>query len=236
MAIRRGRRIVVVTGGTGAIGSAVAEAFVDGGDRVVISTTEASHATGLSRRLRARIDVIAANLSDEAGVRGLYQTVEKMHGRVDVVVNTVGGYVPAAFLEKVRVEDWEKMIRLNLTTTFLSTREAIRHMRPRRKGWIVNFSAKSALHPLPGRIPYAISKAGVALLTQLAAEEVRGSGIVITAVAPGAVNTPANRTWGSPAEVRRWVTPEEIAATVVFLSSSEAAPLTGSVLEPGDRP
>ncbi len=192
---RRGSRIVLVTGGTGAIGSEIVRAFVARGERVVVSTTDASHAGSLPRILRSRVELVGTDMTDEEHVRRLYETIHERYGRVDVVVNTVGGYVPSATLEQVRVADWDRMMQINLTSAFLSTREAIRRMRPRRRGWIVNFSAKSALHPAAGRIPYAISKTGVAILTQVAAEEVRGTGLVVTAIAPGSVNTPANRTW-----------------------------------------
>jgi len=230
------KRVAVVTGGAGGIGSVVVCRLAGEGMRVALVTTDTKKIHRFPASLRTHIRIFSSDVTNEESVRSLFDEVSAVYRRVDVVVNTVGGYLPTTPLEQMTAESWDRMMRVNLRSAFLVTREAIRRMKPRHRGHIINFSALGGLRPAAGRIPYAISKMGVSLMTQVLAEELRGSGIVVAAIAPGTVNTAANRTWGSPKDIRGWITTKEIAEAVVYLCSPLAAPASGATLVMAGKP
>ena len=122
------------------------------------------------------------------------------------------------------------MMNINLKSTFLSTKEALRRMVAHSYGRIINISALTGVRPLPERIPYTISKASVSLLTELAAQEVKGTGITVNAIAPSIITTPANLASMPGEDTSKWVTPDQIADIVSYLCSPAAAAVTGTTI------
>jgi NAD(P)-dependent dehydrogenase (short-subunit alcohol dehydrogenase family) len=123
------------------------------------------------------------------------------------------------------------MMNINLKAAFLLTREALRRMEKQSYGRIIHISAMIGIRPLPERIPYAVSKASVSLLTELVSQEVGGSGITVNAVAPSIIATPANLA-SMPAEnSSQWVTPDQIADIISFLCSPAAAAINGTTIK-----
>lgn len=223
-------RVALVTGGTGALGSVVAQRFLDEGVNVAASYRSEQELTKLSPTLRDKAAFIKADVLVEEQVRQLFaRTVEKF-GRIDILVNTVGGFVPGKRIAEMNVEDWDLMMSLNLRSTFLCMREALKLMSGQPYGRIISISAMTALKPSAGKSAYAISKAGVNMLTEIAAEEVKGTGITVNAIAPSILLTKANIDAMPGEEIRAWVKPEDLASTICYLCTEDAGAINGTVI------
>lgn len=225
------QKTVLVTGGRGALGSVIAQRLAAEGARVAVTFLSTGVEKEPAWEKEAGVAAFKADMAVEKDVILLYDRMIRDYSRIDVVVNTVGGFTPAAPLAEVTVDAWDRMMSINLTTAFLSTREALRRMKGQSYGRIINISAMTGLKPTPGTIPYAISKAGVSLLTEMAAQENKGTGITVNAIAPSIILTPANLAWAEGKEANKWVKPEEIAEMVVYLCSPSAGAISGTTVK-----
>lgn len=223
-------RVALVTGGTGALGSVVVQRFLDEGMRVVASYRSEQELTKLPASVRSKAVLIQADVLVEDQVRQLFARAVETFGRIDILVNTVGGFVPGKRVAETKVEHWDRMMTLNLRSAFLCMREALQRMHGQPYGRIINISAMTALKPSPGKSAYAISKAGVNLLTEIAAAEVKGTGITVNAIAPSILRTGANIEAMPGEDTRAWVKPEDIASTICYLCSEDAGGITGTVV------
>jgi NAD(P)-dependent dehydrogenase (short-subunit alcohol dehydrogenase family) len=225
------KKIALVTGGTGALGSAIAERLSSQGARVTATYRSDVGLAQVTGSFKQKVALVKADVTDEREVRELYDGIVSAWSHIDIVVNAIGGFLPKKPLTEVTLDDWELMMNINLKSTFLSTREALRRMKGRGYGRIVNISAKVGLDPTPGRTAYAISKAGVSLLTDLVAQEVKGTGITVNAIAPSIIATPANVESMPDQDRSTWVTPDQIADIVCYLSSPDAGGITGTTIK-----
>ena len=220
-------RHVVVTGGTGALGRAVVGAFLEAGAIVHVPHLEPTPAPGLpvSDRLHLQGGV---ELTDEQQVQRFYAGLPGLWASV----HTAGGFAMAPFIA-TSLADFHAQLELNLTTCFLCCREAVRRMQAAPDGGrIINVSSRAAAQPAGGTIGYTVSKAGVVALTQALADEVKEAGILVNAVLPSIIDTPANRKAMSPSgqTVARWPKPAEIAAAILWLASPENRLTSGAVV------
>lgn len=225
------QKVALVTGGTGALGSVLAYRLADEGAQVVVSYRTDKDVEGREGTFRPGIVPVRADLTNEADVVALYDTLVQKYSHVDIVINTVGGFLPAKPLPDVTLAEWDRMMDINLKSAFLSTREALRRMKGQPYGRIVNISAMVGLNPTAGKAPYAVSKAGVSLLTDIVAQEQKGTGITINAIAPSTILTPANLAWAKVGEASKWVKPEEIADLIIYLCSASAGAITGTTFK-----
>jgi NAD(P)-dependent dehydrogenase (short-subunit alcohol dehydrogenase family) len=221
-------KVALVLGGTGGLGSTLVRRFVAEGSRVF--ATYHSGKTPSAATPRSSVTMVRTNATDEHDVIRLFDQVLTEAERVDIVVNTIGGYLPPKPLTQVSLEEWERMMDINLLSAFLSTREALRRMAGKPFGRVINISAMIGLRPLPERIPYAISKASVSLLTELAALEVRGTGITVNAIAPGMIATEANLASLSGSDIPPWITPDQIGDIIVSLCSPSSSAVNGTTV------
>ena len=129
------------------------------------------------------------------------------------------------------MDEWDQMLNINLQTAFLCTRKAQRRMHGQSSGRVIHISAMTGVHPLTERIPHAISKASVSLLTELVAQEVKGSIITVDAIAPSIIKTPANLASMSGVDTSQWVTPEQIADIISYLCSPAASGINGTTIK-----
>jgi NAD(P)-dependent dehydrogenase (short-subunit alcohol dehydrogenase family) len=224
-------KYAVVTGGTGALGSVIAGRLAREGAAVFVTYRREEELRGFSSGSTRSIATIKADLTVEADVRQLYEQIISRAGRVDIIVNAVGGFLPRKPITEVTLAEWDSMMEVNLKSTFLSTREALRRMQRQAYGRIINISAMVGLNPTAGRAPYAISKAGVSLLTDVVAQEQKGSGITVNAIAPSIIATPSNLASMPGEDSSKWVKPEEIADLVVYLCSEPAGAITGTTFK-----
>ena len=226
-------QVVLVTGGTGALGSAVALGALDAGATVVVTYRDARDREGLAQiapdAVRARLDGAAADVTDADGVRRLIAEVTARHGRLDTLVNTVGGFA-AGDLLATDERAWDAMLNLNLRSAYLCCRAVLPVMLDAGRGRIVNVASRSVVPPAGGFVAYTVAKAGVIALTQAVAQEVRGRGVTVNAVLPSTMDTEANRRAMPTADRRGWVTPASVARAILFLASDAAADVTGTLL------
>ena len=226
-------RVAIVTGGTGALGQAITANLLESGAIVAIPYAVAEERAALDGQLapdrRARLLAIAADVTDEAAVGKFVQAVRDRHGRVDAIVNAVGGFAGGDLVSTSLLE-WERMMSLNLTSAVIACRAVLPGMIAAASGRIVNIASRSVIPPQGGFIAYTVSKAAVITLTQALAQEVKRHGITVNAVLPSTMDTPANRRAMPDADRSGWVGTADVARVVAFLLSKQATAVTGAAV------
>jgi NAD(P)-dependent dehydrogenase (short-subunit alcohol dehydrogenase family) len=220
-------RHVIVTGGTGALGAAVVGALVEAGATCHVPYVVAAEAERFALRQHERVKLVAmSDLGDEADVARLFGGVDQLWASIHLV----GGFAMAAVAKTTKAE-LMKQLEMNLVTAFLCSRGAVNAMSG-RGGRIVNVAARPALEPRSGAgmAAYTASKAAVVALTIALAEEVAKLGILVNAVAPSTMDTPANRAAMPKADHSAWPKVEEVAATILFLASPLNAVTRGAIV------
>jgi NAD(P)-dependent dehydrogenase (short-subunit alcohol dehydrogenase family) len=228
-------RIAIVTGSTSPLGSSVTKEFLAHGIRVVGTYRSEESVSALRTELgslAANFQSRKADITDESDVRELFETVKAEHGRVDILVNIVGGYGGGQEVWNTAVEDWDNMLRVNLRSAFLCCRAALPMMIEQNYGKIVNIAARPALEKRyrAKSGAYAVSKAGVLVLTETIAEEVKKLDINVNAVLPSTIDTLENRKAMPQADFTKWVQPAEIATVIMGLVSDDMRPVSGSAI------
>ena len=222
------QRRVVITGGSGGLGLAVTQVFLEGGDTLTVpvqdDTQHARLAQGLGTDL-ARIDAPTVDLTREASVRDLFAGLPP----IDAIVHLVGGFAMGP-LDKTELETLREQLDLNVVTTFLVLKHGLAKLKATGRGRIVTVASKAALDPPAELGVYAAAKAAVLALTRAAAAETKGTDITANCVLPTVIDTPANRAAMGDAEAKTWVRPRRLAETIRYLCSDAAGDLRGSPL------
>ncbi len=227
----------LVTGATGGIGGAIARVLHAQGAHVAISGTKAERLEALAAELGSRAFVLPCDLRDRAAVAALADTAEKALGQVDILVNNAGITHDNLFM-RMKDEEWDDVIAVNLTSVFVLTRGILRGMMRRRYGRIVNIASISGVFGNPGQGNYAASKAGLVGMTKSLAREVASRGITANSIAPGFIKTPMTDALtakqvemiAAAIPAQTFGKPEDVAAAVAFLASTEAAYVTGETI------
>jgi 3-oxoacyl-[acyl-carrier protein] reductase len=227
----------LVTGATGGIGGAIAKALHAQGANVALSGTKAERLEALASELGSRVFVLPCDLRDRPAVAQLPETAEKTLGQVDILVNNAGITHDNLFM-RMKDEEWDDVIAVNLTSVFVLTRGVLRGMMRRRYGRIVNIASISGVLGNPGQGNYAASKAGLVGMTKSLGREVASRGVTANCVSPGFIKTPMTDAL-TPKQVeaiaaaiptQTFGKPDHVAAAVVFLASNEAAYITGETV------
>ena len=219
-------KVVIVTGGSGALGGNVVPAFIAAGARVVTAARDPA-STSTKDHVAMKADV-----ANEADCRRLVEEVIKREGRIDALANLVGGFASGRVVE-TDAALWQRMLTMNLTAAFFLSKAVLPHMSERRTGRIVHVAARAAIDPFPGAAAYVVSKAGLAALIRTLAIEVAGSGVTVNGVLPTTIDTPANRTAMPDADPSKWVKPGSIAQLIGFLVSDGAGQINGALIPIG---
>ena len=236
----------LVTGASGGIGGAIAKALHGQGANVAISGTNKEKLEALASELGERVTVLPCDLRNRAAVAALADSAEKALGQVDILVNNAGITHDNLFM-RMKDEEWDDVIAINLTSVFVLTRRSLRtsltpvilrNMMRRRYGRIVNIGSISAVLGNPGQPNYAASKAGIVGMTKSLAREVAARGITANAIAPGFISTPMTdalnekqvEAIAAAIPAQTFGKPEHVAAAVVFLASDEASYVTGETI------
>ncbi|HEY5921887.1 MAG TPA: SDR family NAD(P)-dependent oxidoreductase [Kofleriaceae bacterium] len=219
---------IVVTGGTGALGAGVVDVLLARGATIHLPMMEAELPKHLPWCNHARVHAVPkVSLDDDDQVCAFYAQLPKLWASIHLV----GGFAMAPIAD-TSLADFEKQWRLNTVTCFLTCREAVKAIRRSggNGGRIVNVAARPVLVPAAGMIAYVTAKAGVASLTQALAAEVLAENILVNAILPSTIDTPANRAAMPTANHACWTSPAQIAQTIAFLSSTENALTTGTLV------
>jgi NAD(P)-dependent dehydrogenase (short-subunit alcohol dehydrogenase family) len=220
---------VLLTGGTGGLGLGVTPMVLAQGAAVTIPYINPQEVERLKGRLSpaelARIRFVTANLSQESSVEALVNGME----RVDVLIHLVGGFSMGKTHE-YGYEAWQKDLELNLNTTFLVCKHALRRMLETGYGRIVTVGSRGAVSPTGQLAAYCAAKAGVVALTKAIADETKGTNITANTVLPSIIDTPANRQAMGSGQAEQWVKPESLAGVICFLASEAAKDIRGAAI------
>jgi len=218
-------RSVIVTGGFGVLGNAVASAFAAKGDKVA----RIDFAPSAREPLVGALDIGGVDLTDEAATRAALDKVVAAHGGIDVLVNVAGGFTWET-LEGGSLASWAKMQAMNLTTAATITQLSLPALKASAAGRVISIGAGAAVKAGMGMGAYAASKSGVHRLTEALAEELAGSSVTVNAILPSIIDTPTNRADMPDADFSAWVQPQAIADVILFLASDAARAVTGALV------
>jgi 3-oxoacyl-[acyl-carrier protein] reductase len=232
-------KTALVTGATGGIGGAIAKALHKQGVTVAISGRQQDKLDRLAAELGSRVHVCPCDLGNKAQVAKLVDEATGKLGRLDILVNNAGLTKDNLFMV-MKDEQWDEVIAVNLTSTFMLMRAAARGMMRAKTGYgrIVNISSVSGIIGNPGQGNYAASKAGMIGMSKSLAREVASRGITVNCIAPGFISTPMTdalnekqvATIREAIPAQKFGTPDDIAAATVYLASPEAGYMTGQTL------
>ncbi|MDQ2048938.1 SDR family oxidoreductase [Natronolimnohabitans sp. A-GB9] len=220
--------VAVITGASGALGSATVERFRDAGATVCAVDVVAPDEGDSLLEPDERTHFYEADLTDEADVEELVSSVVDDHGRIDHLLNIAGTWRGGDPIEETDLEEFESLVDINLKTAFLASKHALPHLQE-QGGAIVSVSSRSSLEGGEGDGPYRITKAGIRLLTETIAEENRGT-VRANCVMPSVIDTPMNREMMSDADHDEWVDPADIADVMAFLCSDGASVTSGAAV------
>jgi NAD(P)-dependent dehydrogenase (short-subunit alcohol dehydrogenase family) len=221
--------LVVVTGGTGALGVGVVDVLRAAGHRVLVTWVVEGEAARARGAWGDAVELRRLDVGDAGAVSALADELDERDPAWGLV-HLVGGYLDGAPVAGMDLEALDGQIALNLRTTAVSMRAFLPGMQRRGGGRVVATSSRAALRPFAGAGAYAASKAGVIALVGAAAEEAKQDGVTVNCVVPSVIDTPANRRASPGADPARWVAPEAIGHVVRFLLSPEAGALTGAAI------
>ena len=227
-------KIVLVTGGTGGLGREVTTAFLEAGATVTVTFQRAEEFDAVAAAAKqigaAPPEGVSVDVTDAPAVEKCVAEIVAKHGRLDILVNTVGGYAGGKNLWEVDARTYDQMLGLNLKAGFVLARAVVPVMIQQDRGWIVNIASKAALDHGAGGALYAASKAGALAMIDSLAAEVKPHNINVNSVLPSIIDTPTNRKAMPGADFSKWPKPEEIARVILFLCSEEARVIHGAAI------
>lgn len=225
--------IALVAGGTGALGRAVSLAFLNEGAQVIVTYVIDQEFADLKSVAGANASRLAGrkvDVTNEEDVRQVIEGIVAEKERLDVLVNTVGGYVGGMKLWELDTKVLDQMLSLNLRSGFELSRAAAKAMLRQGKGAIVNVAARAALDHGAGLAAYAASKAAAVAMMDSLAADLKGSGVRANSILPSIIDTAANRKAMPNADFATWPKPEDIARVILFLASDDAKVIHGAAI------
>jgi len=230
-------KTALITGASGGIGGAIARAFHAQGAVVGLSGTRREALEALAGSLGGRAHVLPANLAEPGAADALVAAAEGAMGQLDILVNNAG-FTRDTLALRMKDEDWQSVLDVDLTAGFRLIRAALRGMMKRRSGRIIGIASIVGVTGNPGQANYAAAKAGMIGMSKALAQEVASRGITVNCVAPGFIVTPMTDALSAEQKAKlteripagRLGTPEDVAGGCVYLASAEAGWITGTVL------
>lgn len=219
-------KVFVVTGGSGELGKAVIETLSEAGAKVLAPRRSASKSQPAGEQTENHLTLDAG---DENSIKRVFEAVRANEGRVDGLVNLVGGYQAGDPVASLPLEVFEQQIDLNLKSAFLLTKHAVQAMRE-SGGKIVHVASRAAVDKGANSFPYSVSKLGVLRLVEATAAETHDQNININAVLPSIIDTAVNREAMPKARFDKWPKPRQIAGVIAFLVSEEAELISGAAI------
>ena len=226
-------KVILVAGGTGGLGRAVSLMLLREGAKVVVTylhPEEFAALQGVSGVDGTSLEGHSVDVTNEVAVGQIVDQIIAEHGRLDAMVNTVGGYAGGVTLWDLDTKTFERMLALNLRAGYALARAAIVPMLKQKSGAIVNVAAKAAFDHAGGASAYAASKAAALAMLDSLAADAKGSGVRVNSILPSIIDTPANRKAMPEADFATWPKPEDIARVILFLCSDEARVIHGAAI------
>lgn len=225
-------KVALVAGGTGGLGRAVTLAFLHEGASVIASYIKKDEADALRDAVgtHARLELLPLDATNEEECRAFVDGITARHGRLDILVNTIGGYAAGKPMWETDTRTFQLMLTLNLRTGHNLAKAVVPAMLRRKSGAIVNIAAKAAFDHAAGAAAYASSKAAALALFDCLAQDLKGTGVRVNSVLPSIIDTEPNRKAMPDADFSRWPKPEEIAEVILFLCSDSARVVHGAAV------
>ena len=226
-------QVALVAGGTGGLGRTVTLAFLNAGAKVAVTYIKEDELAALRKEAGDRSASLSAhsvNVTDDASVRSAVENLVETYGRIDILVNTVGGYAGGIKLWETDPKVFSQMLDLNLRSGYLLARNVVPAMLKQKSGTIVNIAAKAAFDHAAGASAYAAAKAAAVAMMDSLAEDLKGTGVRVNSILPSIIDTPANRRAMPNADFAKWPKPEEIARVILFLCSDDARLIHGAAI------
>ena len=236
-------QVILVTGGTGALGSKVSELFLKFSPRAIIITyrseTEMQELKtkildGSSKKQKenhhTQVEFVKADITHEDEVKTLISGILEKFGQVHVLANVVGGYIGGKSVSETSEEEWDKMMLINLKSAFLISKHVMNSMKTKKFGKIVHISSATGAKASGNDSAYAASKAGLIRLVESMAEETNGLNITINCILPTIIDTESNRKAMPKSNFSTWIAPADLAKVICFLASEDSKIINGVAL------
>jgi NAD(P)-dependent dehydrogenase (short-subunit alcohol dehydrogenase family) len=224
-------KVVLITGGTGALGKSLTQRFVSSGATTIATYLNDEKIEALKGQNTINAELIKADVTREEQVVKLISTVVERFGHIDILVNSVGGYLGGKSVTDLEEHEWDLMMNLNLKSAFLISKHVIPVMKSSGPGGkIVHISSKIGLKSEGHDSAYAASKSGLIRLVESIAQETKELGINVNCILPSVIDTEANRRAMPKADFCRWVKTDDLTNVVFFLCSQEAKVITGAAI------
>jgi len=226
-------KVALIAGGTGGLGRAVSQAFLEQGAKVMVTYRKKQEfdelkkiaGAGASNLVGSDVDV-----TDQAAVQKLISTIGKENGRLDFLVNSVGAYAGGVKLWETDPDVFDQQLKLNLISGYVLSRAVVPLMLKQQSGAIVSVASKAAVDHAAGAAAYAASKAAAVAMMDSLAADLKGSRVRVNSILPSIIDTPANRKAIPGADFSKWPKPEEIARVILFLCSDDARLIHGAAI------
>ncbi|HEV2468405.1 MAG TPA: SDR family NAD(P)-dependent oxidoreductase [Candidatus Sulfotelmatobacter sp.] len=228
--------VVLVAGGTGGLGRAVSLAFLAADAKVTVTHRNQEEFVALRKEASAGaaqdglLEGLPADVTNEGAVREAVDGIIAKHGRVDALVNCVGGYAGGKAVWEIDPQEFERMLSLNLRSGYLLSRAVVPKMLERGSGVIVNIASRAAVDHAAGAASYTASKAAAVAMIDSLAADLRETGVRANSILPSIIDTEANRKAMPKADFSKWPKPEDIAKVILFLCSDEARLIHGAAI------
>jgi NAD(P)-dependent dehydrogenase (short-subunit alcohol dehydrogenase family) len=233
MAAKFESKIALVAGGTGGLGRAVSLGFLEQGYKVAVTyqrEEEWNALQSVASMNKQDLEGHSLDVTEETAVAGLIEDLLRRHGRLDALINTVGGYAGGVSLWELDVRVFDQMLTLNLRSGFVLSRAAVPVMLRQGNGSIVNVASKAAFDHASGAAAYAASKAAAVAMMDSLAADLKGTGVRVNSILPSIIDTEANRKAMPKSDFAKWPKPEDIARVILFLCGDDAKVVHGAAL------
>ena len=223
-------KVVLITGGTGALGRAVAQAFGTSNATTVVTYIIEEEREDVKSKIKTIAELVKADITKEDQAKKLVSHVIKTYDRIDVLVNVVGGYLGGKTVAELDETEWDKMMSMNLKSAFLISKHVIPLMVAAKHGKMVHISSRTGLKSDGYDSAYSASKSGLIRLVESISEEVKEHNINVNCILPSTIDTEANRNAMPNSDSSKWVKTEDLANLVLFLCSDEAKVINGAAI------
>jgi NAD(P)-dependent dehydrogenase (short-subunit alcohol dehydrogenase family) len=223
-------KVVLITGGTGALGRAVAQTFGTLNATTVVTYIIDEEREDVKAKIKTIAELVKADITKEDQAKKLVSHVINTYDRIDVLVNVVGGYLGGKTVAELDETEWDKMMSMNLKSAFLISKHVIALMVSAKHGKMVHISSRTGLKSDGYDSAYSASKSGLIRLVESISEEVKEHNININCILPSTIDTEANRKAMPNSDFSKWVKTEDLAKVVLFLCSEEAKVINGAAI------
>lgn len=223
-------KVVLITGGTGALGRAVAQTFGTLNATTVVTYIIDEEREDVKAKIKTIVELVKADITKEDQAKKLVSHVINTYDRIDVLVNVVGGYLGGKTVAELDETEWDKMMSMNLKSAFLISKHVIPLMVSAKHGKMVHISSRTGLKSDGYDSAYSASKSGLIRLVESISEEVKEHNINVNCILPSTIDTEANRKAMPNSDFSKWVKTEDLAKVVLFLCSEEAKVINGAAI------